>query len=59
MTAMAHNGAAMVRIRQQRLSKRAQKFRRLLRLRANRDIASAVQAPRATLPGVRERGLTV
>jgi hypothetical protein len=33
MTAMAHNGAAIVRIRQQRLSKRAQKFRRLLRLR--------------------------
>jgi hypothetical protein len=33
MTVMAHNGAAMVRIRQQRLSKRAQKFRRLLRLR--------------------------
>jgi hypothetical protein len=33
MTVMAHNGAAMVRIRQQRLSKRAQKFRRLLGLR--------------------------
>jgi hypothetical protein len=33
MTAMAHNGAALVRIRQHRLSKRAQKFRRLLRLR--------------------------
>lgn len=33
MTVMAHNGAAMRRIRQQRLSKRAQKFRRLLRLR--------------------------
>ena len=33
MTAMAHNGAAMVRLRQQRLSKRAQTFRRLLRLR--------------------------
>jgi hypothetical protein len=33
MTAMAYNGAALVRIRQQRLSKRAQKFRRLLRLR--------------------------
>jgi hypothetical protein len=33
MTVMAHNGAAVVRIRQQRLSKRAQKFRRLLRLR--------------------------
>jgi hypothetical protein len=32
MTVMAHNGAALVRIRQQRLSKRAQKFRRLLRL---------------------------
>jgi hypothetical protein len=33
MTVMAHNGAALVRIRQQRLSKRAQKFRQLLRLR--------------------------
>jgi hypothetical protein len=33
MTVMAHNAAALVRIRQQRLSKRAQKFRRLLRLR--------------------------
>jgi hypothetical protein len=33
MTVMAHNGAVVVRIRQQRLSKRAQKFRRLLRLR--------------------------
>jgi hypothetical protein len=33
MTAMAHNGAVVVRIRQQRLSQRAQKFRRLLGLR--------------------------
>jgi hypothetical protein len=33
MTVMAYNGAALVRIRQQRLSKRAQKFRRLLGLR--------------------------
>jgi hypothetical protein len=33
MAVMAHNGAAMVRIRQQRLSKRAQKFRRLLGLK--------------------------
>ena len=33
MTAMAHNGAVVVRIRQQQLSKRAQKFRRLLGLR--------------------------
>ena len=33
MTVMAHNGAALVRIRQQHLSKRAQKFRRLLGLR--------------------------
>jgi Transposase DDE domain len=33
MTVIAHNGAAMVRIRQLRLSKRAQKFRRLLGLR--------------------------
>jgi hypothetical protein len=32
MTVMAHNGAALVRVRQQRLSKRAQKFRRLLGL---------------------------
>jgi len=33
MTVMAHNGAALVRVRQQRLSKRAQKFRRLLGLK--------------------------
>ena len=33
MTVMAHNGATLVRIREQRLTKRAQKFRRLLRLR--------------------------
>lgn len=33
MTAMAYNGAVVVRICQQRLSKRAQKFRRLLGLR--------------------------
>jgi hypothetical protein len=33
MTAMAHTGAVVGRIRQQRLSKRAQKFRRLLGLR--------------------------
>jgi hypothetical protein len=30
---MAHNGATLMRIRQQHLSKRAQKFRRLLGLR--------------------------
>jgi len=33
MTVMAHNGAVLVRIHQQRLSKRGQKFRRLLGLR--------------------------
>lgn len=33
MIVMAHNGATLVRIRQQRLSKRGQKFRRLLGLR--------------------------
>jgi hypothetical protein len=33
MTVIAHNSAALMRIRQQRLSKRAQRFRRLLRLR--------------------------
>ncbi len=33
MTLMAHNGATLVRTRQQHLSKRAQKFRRLLGLR--------------------------
>jgi len=33
MTVIAHNGTAMVRIRQLRLSKRAQKFRHLLGLR--------------------------
>lgn len=35
MTVMAANGAALMRIRQQRLSKRAQKFRRLLGLRCH------------------------
>ena len=33
MIVLAHNGAVMVRIRQQQLSKRAQKFRRLLGLK--------------------------
>ena len=33
MTVMAHNGAVIVRIRQQHVSKRAQKFRRLLGLK--------------------------
>ena len=33
MTVMAHNGATLIRIQQQPLSKRAQKFRRLLGLR--------------------------
>jgi hypothetical protein len=33
MTVMTHNGATLVRIRQQHLSKRAQKLRRLLRLK--------------------------
>jgi hypothetical protein len=33
MTVMTHNGATLVRIRQQPLSKRAQKLRRLLRLK--------------------------
>src|SRR5262249_38944615 len=32
MTVLAHNGAVVVRIRRQQLSKRAQKFRRLLGL---------------------------
>jgi hypothetical protein len=36
MAVMAHNGAAMVRIRQLRLSTRAQKFRRLLGLRRHK-----------------------
>jgi hypothetical protein len=33
MTVLAHHGAVMVRIRRQQLSKRAQKFRRLLGLK--------------------------
>ena len=33
MTVMAHNGAVLVRIHQERLSKRGQKFRRLLGLK--------------------------
>ena len=37
MTVMAHNGAVLVRIRQQRLSKRGQTFRRLLGLRRHND----------------------
>ena len=37
MTVMAHHGATLVRIRQRRLSKRAQKFRRLLGLRYCKD----------------------
>jgi hypothetical protein len=37
MTIMAHNGATLVRIRQQHLSKRAQKFRRWLGLRHHKD----------------------
>lgn len=36
MTIMAHNSATIVRIRQQQLSKRAQKFRRLLGLRRHK-----------------------
>jgi hypothetical protein len=35
MTVMAHNGAVLVRIRQHRLSKRGQKFRRLLGLKSH------------------------
>jgi hypothetical protein len=34
MTVMSHNGAVMVRIRQQKMTKRAQKFRRLLGLKS-------------------------
>jgi hypothetical protein len=44
MTVMAHNAAALVRIRQQRLSKRAQKFRRLLGLRCRN--ANQISAPK-------------
>ena len=36
MTVMAHNAAMLVRIHQDRLSKRAQKFRRLLRLKRHK-----------------------
>jgi hypothetical protein len=34
MIVLAHNGAVMVRIRRQQLTKRAQKFRRLLGLKS-------------------------
>jgi Transposase DDE domain len=44
MTVMAHNGAVLVRIRQQRLSKRGQKFRRLLGL--NRYKFNEINAPK-------------
>jgi hypothetical protein len=37
MTVMAHNGATLVRIHQQHLSKRAQKFRRLLGLKCRKN----------------------
>ena len=37
MTVMAHNGATLVRIHQQHLSKRAQKFRRLLGLKCHKN----------------------
>jgi hypothetical protein len=37
MTVMAYNGAVMVRIRRQQLSKRAQKFRQLLGLKPPKD----------------------
>ena len=37
MTVMAHNGAVLVRIQQQRLSKRGQKFRRLLGLKRHKS----------------------
>lgn len=36
MTVMAHNGAVLVRIDQRKLSKRAQKFRRLMRLKTSK-----------------------
>jgi len=36
MTVMAHNGAVIVRIRQQQLSKQAQKFRRMLGLKSSK-----------------------
>jgi hypothetical protein len=44
MTVMAHNGAVLVRIRQQRLSKRGQKFRRLLGL--NRYKFNKINVPK-------------
>jgi len=44
MTVMAHNGAVLVRIRQQRLSKRGQKFRRLLGL--NRYKFNEINVPK-------------
>ena len=43
MTVMAQNGATLVRIRQQHLAKRAQKFRRLLGLRHRKDHESNEQ----------------
>ena len=44
MIVMAHNGAVLVRIRQQRVSKRGQKFRRLLGL--NRYKFNEINAPK-------------
>jgi len=40
MTVLAYNGATLVRIREQRLTKRAQKFRRFLRLRRPKPLKS-------------------
>lgn len=37
MTVMSHNGAVLVRIRQRKMTKRAQKFRRLLGLRSTKS----------------------
>jgi hypothetical protein len=34
MTVLSHNGAVIVRVRRQQMSKRAQKFRRLLGLKS-------------------------
>ena len=56
MTVMAHNGAVLVRIRQHQLSKRGQKFRRLLGLRRSNLSQINQEIPRSLLRGYLVKG---
>jgi hypothetical protein len=55
MTIMAHNAATLVRIQQNRLSKRAQKLRRLLGLKSRHFNQSRLW-PFFSKPDTRENG---